>query len=301
MDKDYIIKKWLNGDLSNEEQRVFDEIEDSGLLKEILEEAERFRGQNPSKVVAFEKLEEKLHQRNTSNTNWLQLISRVAAVFVVGIGLYFLFKNNPNKVYTTELAQKEIVNLPDNSQVTLNSLSELSFSATQWDDERSVALKGEAYFDVAKGKRFDVNTAVGKVSVLGTEFNVIVRDSIFSVVCYEGLVQVVHNNKATQLPAGKAYHFLKGNTQVVDIALAQPKWLQNLSVFEGATIEQVFEALEDEYQIRIVIDQIDNTTKFTGAFEHDNLENALKEITQTLKLTYEINTDKTVIIKNVKK
>ena len=301
MDKDYIIKKWLNGDLSNEEQRAFDEIEDSGLLKEILEEAERFRGQNPSKVVAFEKLEEKLHQRNTSNTNWLQLISRVAAVFVVSIGLYFLFKNDPNKVYTTELAQKEIVNLPDNSQVTLNSLSELSFSATQWDDERSVALKGEAYFDVAKGKRFDVNTAVGKVSVLGTEFNVIVRDSIFSVVCYEGLVQVVHNNKATQLPAGKAYHFLKGNTQVVDIALAQPKWLQNLSVFEGATIEQVFEALEDEYQIRIVIDQIDNTTKFTGAFEHDNLENALKEITQTLKLTYEINTDKTVIIKNVKK
>jgi len=301
MDKDYIIKKWLNGDLTNEEQRAFDEIEDSGLLKEILEEAERFRGQNPSKVVAFEKLEEKLHQRNTSNTNWLQLISRIAAVFVVGIGLYFLFKNDPNKVYTTELAQKEIVNLPDNSQVTLNSLSELSFSATQWDDERSVALKGEAYFDVAKGKRFDVNTAVGKVSVLGTEFNVIVRDSIFSVVCYEGLVQVVHNNKATQLPAGKAYHFLKGNTQVVDIALAQPKWLQNLSVFEGATIEQVFEALEDEYQIRIVIDQIDNTTKFTGAFEHDNLENALKEITQTLKLTYEINTDKTVIIKNVKK
>lgn len=301
MDKDYIIKKWLNGDLSNEEQRAFDEIEDSGLLKEILEEAERFRGQNPSKVVAFEKLEEKLHQRNTSNTNWLQLISRAAAVFVVGIGLYFLFKNDPNKVYTTELAQKEIVNLPDNSQVTLNSLSELSFSATQWDDERSVALKGEAYFDVAKGKRFDVNTAVGKVSVLGTEFNVIVRDSIFSVVCYEGLVQVVHNNKATRLPAGKAYHFLKGNTQVVDIALAQPKWLQNLSVFEGATIEQVFEALEDEYQIRIVIDQIDNTTKFTGAFEHDNLDNALKEITQTLKLTYEINTDKTVIIKNVKK
>ena len=142
---------------------------------------------------------------------------------------------------------------------------------------------------------------MGTISVLGTEFNVIVRDSIFSVSCYEGLVQVTHNNETTRLPAGKAYHFLNNTPKVTDVVLAQPKWLQNLSVFDGATIAQVFKTLENEYQIQVVVDQIDGTTKFTGAFEHNNLNNALKAITQTLNLTYEFSTDKTVIIRNAKK
>lgn len=301
MDKDYIIKKWLNGDLTQEEQLAFDEIEDSGLLKEIIEEAERFKGQNPSKVLAFEKLEEKLYPKNTTNTNWVQLISRIAAVFVIGIGLYFLFRGDNLDVYTTQLAQKEVIILPDESQVTLNSLSELSFNGDKWEDGRNVELIGEAYFDVAKGKRFDVITPVGTISVLGTEFNVMVRDSIFKVSCYEGLVKVVHNNTTTRLPAGKAYHFLNNTPKVTDVVLAQPKWLQNLSVFDGATIEEVFKALENEYKIQVVMDQIEGTAKFTGAFEHDNLNNALKAITQTLNLTYEFNTEKTVIIRNAKK
>lgn len=301
MDKDYIIKKWLNGDLTKEEQLAFDEIEDSGLLKEIIDEAERFKGQNPSKVIAFDVLEEKLQQRKTTNTNWVQLISRVAAVFVIAMGLYFLLRGDNYSVHTTQLAQKEVIVLPDESEVTLNSLSELSFNGTKWEDNRNVEIKGEAYFDVAKGKRFDVNTPVGTISVLGTEFNVIVRDSIFSVSCYEGLVQVTHNNETTRLPAGKAYHFLNNTPKVTDVVLAQPKWLQNLSVFDGATIAQVFKTLENEYQIQVVMDQIDGTTKFTGAFEHNNLNNALKAITQTLNLTYEFSTDKTVIIRNAKK
>ncbi|MGW9685956.1 FecR family protein [Flagellimonas sp. 2504JD1-5] len=301
MDKDYIIKKWLNNDLTKEEEHIFDEIEDSGLLKEIIEEANRFRGQNRSKVVAFEELEEKLDQRKDSNTNWTRFAYRAAAIFVLGIGLYFVLKGDDQHMFTTQMAQTEVINLPDNSKVTLNSLSQLSFNDVKWDEERSLQLKGEAYFDVTKGKKFEVHTPFGKISVLGTEFNVIARDSIFSVVCYEGLVQVAHNNDTTQLPAGKGYHFFNNTPQVVNVALSQPKWLQDLSVFEEATIVQVIKVLEEEYQVQVVLDQIDVATRFTGAFEHDNLENALQAITQTLKLTYEFSDTNTVIIRNAKK
>ena len=69
----------------------------------------------------------------------------------------------------------------------LNELSQLEYNASKWDENRSLELKGEAFFDVEKGKRFDVTTEFGNVSVLGTEFNVLSRDSIFKVSCYEGL------------------------------------------------------------------------------------------------------------------
>ena len=37
---------------------------------------------------------------------------------------------------------------------------------------------------------------------------------------------------------------------------------------------------------------------FTGAFELDNLDNALEAITQTLNLTYENNGDNVITIRN---
>ena len=73
--------------------------------------------------------------------------------------------------------------------------SELNYNASKWGEKRELELKGEAFFDVEKGKRFDVNTELGKISVLGTEFNVLSRDSIFKVSCYEGLVQVTYGNE----------------------------------------------------------------------------------------------------------
>ena len=44
MDKEYLIKKWLNNDLSETEAKAFNALEDADLYKEIIEEAQRFNG-----------------------------------------------------------------------------------------------------------------------------------------------------------------------------------------------------------------------------------------------------------------
>ena len=63
MDKEYLIKKWLNNDLSETEAKAFEALEDADLYKEIIEEAQRFNGNTHAKVESFDALEKKLESK----------------------------------------------------------------------------------------------------------------------------------------------------------------------------------------------------------------------------------------------
>ena len=301
MSKNFLIQKWLNNDLTAQEQKVFDTLEESDFLKEILEEGHRFKAQNSSKVGTYEKLKKKLPLKKNKEYRLPQIFARIAAVLIIGLSLLYYFENEKEIVFKTQRAQKEQITLPDASQVTLNELSQVHFNPETWDQKRSLQLRGEAYFEVAKGKRFDVHTEFGTVSVLGTEFNVIARNGTFSVTCFEGLVQLSHQKNTFLLPAGNAYRFQNGVGKSFSVAEIQPDWIQNLKVFEQKNIEVVFKAMEEHYKIKIVSESINSKLLFTGAFELDNLENALKEVTKTLDFTYEIMNPNIVIIRNAKK
>lgn len=297
MDKEQLIKKWLNNDLSETESKAFNALKDANLFKEIIEEAQRFSGNTHANVESFDALDKILVSKKTTSTNWMTIVSSLAAILVVGFALFTVINTDQINSFKTDLAQNETITLPDNSIVNLNELSELEYVSSNWNENRSLTLKGEAFFDVEKGKRFDVNSAFGKVSVLGTEFNVLSRDRIFKVSCYEGLVQVTHNNKDIKLPAGTEFILSSGKGLKTSIAVAEPYWLKNMSVFENASFEAVVEELEKQYNISIQYPSELNIN-FTGAFEHNNLENALKSISKPLNLTYTIQNTNEVIIKN---
>jgi ferric-dicitrate binding protein FerR (iron transport regulator) len=115
--------------------------------------------------------------------NWLL---RIAAVLVIGIGLFFA--SVPMQT-TTELTQNKMQKtflLPDDSEVTLNSASQIEYKKWNWTDHRELQLEGEAFFKVTKGQTFDVLTRLGKVTVVGTQFNVKARGDRFEVICFEG-------------------------------------------------------------------------------------------------------------------
>lgn len=300
MDREELIKKWISNDLSKAELETFNAMEDAALYKEIAEEAKRFGGSLNAKVAPYEQFEQRLRAEKSQPVPWLKIVSSVAAILVVGLALFTLLNNNKIATFSTELAQKELITLPDNSIVNLNELSELEFNKTTWTDNRTLTLKGEAFFDVEKGKRFEVKTNLGSVSVLGTEFNVLVRDSIFKVACYEGLVEVNYNNKALKLPAGNAFVLSSGKAKKTTIAIAEPHWLKNMSVFKNASVASVIKELEEQYNVSVDF-PIGLTMKFTGAFEHNNLSNALKSITQPLNLTYDIIDATKVIIRHEQK
>jgi len=300
MDKEYLLKKWLDNNLSEAEAEAFNALDDAKLYNEIAEEAQRFNGQYHAKVPAFEALESQLQDKKLSSINWMKVASRFAAVFIIGLTLFMFFNRDITNTIATDLAQKETITLPDNSRVELNELSQLTYSPSNWDNERTLNLKGEAFFDVEKGKQFDVNTKFGKVTVLGTEFNVFTKDSMFKVTCYEGLVQVSYKDEVIKVPAGSEFILKSGIAKKSNITTAEPYWLKNMSVFKDASVQIVLLELESQYSITVTDSIAANTLRFTGAFEHDNLINALKSVTQPLGLTYKIINNKEVVIHNAK-
>lgn len=300
MDKEYLLKKWLDNDLSEAEAKTFKALEDADLYEEIVEEAQRFGGHHRAKVPAFETLEQRLQDKKVSSFNWIKPASQIAAVLFIALAVFMFWNTNKTNTISTELAQNETIILPDNSVVELNELSQLDYKPSNWDKKRTLNLKGEAFFDVEKGKRFDVTTQSGTVSVLGTEFNVFSKDSIFKVTCYEGLVQVSYMDEVIKLPAGSEFILESGKAQKTEIAIAEPYWLKNMSVFKDAPIQAVFSELENKYNLTITDSITVDDLRFTGAFEHLNLERALEAISQPLGLTYTIVNNKKVILRNAK-
>src|SRR5690606_22489623 len=118
--------------------------------------------------------------------------------------------------------------LPDNSKVVLNSDSEAEYKSWNWNKKRSVELKGEAFFKVAKGKTFDVNTSLGKVTVVGTQFNVKARDNRFDVTCFEGKVKVTYKNEEVFLTPGESVTFEEGEEiEIPETKAVLPGWINN--------------------------------------------------------------------------
>ena len=219
---------------------------------------------------------------------------RIAAVVLVTIGLYFtIFSNTDKTVKTLAGEQSEIV-LPDNSQVVVNAQSMLSYSAKRWKDNRVVDLNGEAYFKVAKGTTFDVNTPSGQVTVMGTQFNVKQRHDYFEVTCYEGSVKVSSNNRVELLKQGDVYRMIAGEYLQIKTTSKAPQWTQAISSFAKVPLAEVLAELERQYGVEVAPNGIDLDRLFTGGFTHQNLDEALTAITQPMGLEYTVESDKRV-------
>ena len=67
-----------------------------------------------------------------------------------------------------------------------------------------------------------------------------------------------------------------------------PQWTGSKSSFKSVRFHQVLQELERQYNVSITYTGPKQTQFFTGAFVHDNLEDALLAITSPLGLTYKI-------------
>ncbi|TKC62178.1 DUF4974 domain-containing protein [Pedobacter hiemivivus] len=98
-----------------------------------------------------------------------------------------------NTIETPRGGQYQI-KLPDGTQVWLNASSSLKYPAVFTGTTRTVELKGEAYFEVAKDKHrpFKLRSGKQELKVLGTHFNVsaYADDSQVKTTLLEGSVQV---------------------------------------------------------------------------------------------------------------
>jgi len=289
MEKDYLLKKWLNNNLTDEEQKAFERLEDHDLHTAIIEKASYFKASQFSQAASFESLESRLlEQVPVRKLNWTQTLLRLTGVIVIAFGLYFLlFFNNLTHVETLA-SEKTTFELPDASTVTLNALTEVSYHKRNWEKHREITLEGEAYFRVAKGEVFDVITEEGVVTVVGTQFNVKQRGPYFEVTCYEGVVKVTSHETTKELLAGDSFSVYGNDVKFDTTTGASPQWTKNVSEFRSIPFREVIAELERQYDISVAYDADYATRIFSGGFTHNDLDNALKSITEPLKLTYKM-------------
>ncbi|MET1260262.1 FecR domain-containing protein [Flagellimonas sp. DF-77] len=288
MQENYLAK-WLNGELSEEELADFKKSDAYASYAKIRKASENLEAPDFDETQAWERLK---GQRSTDTPKVVPLrpyrqFLRIAAVIaIMMIGSYF-YMESLDDTYRTQLAERTQVLLPDASEVLLNADSKVSFSADNWENERRITLDGEAFFKVAKGKKFTVATTQGSVSVLGTQFNVENRDGFFEVTCYEGLVSVSFNGTEQRLPAGSSFVAVAGEIRHSDQVVAvNPSWMDDESSFKSIPLHYVFEELERQFDVKVKVENVDTDQLFTGTFSNSDLTLALESISTPSQIRY---------------
>lgn len=283
---DTFLARWIAGEASPEEVAAFKKHPDYKKYEHIQEASNALSFIEFNEEEAFNELKIKL-SKTTKIRPLYTWIASIAACAVVTIG--FLFFSNQSKVYKSTIAQQTSVELPDGSKMVLNASAEAEVDIKNWNINRNVFLKGEAFFKVKKGSAFTVNTSLGSVQVLGTQFSVnTVSDQLIIVKCFEGKVKVISTTGEALLTKGMAFQDHKSGIEKWTFNENSPNWITaKETTLYKVPVKQVIMLLKRQYDLSIQQQELLNKEKlFTGTFSNTNLEKALYSVFGVLGVNY---------------
>lgn len=268
----------------------------------------RFTAQNSWKL-----LEKQLFARRNRRLLWMRVASAAAVVLLCMAGwlAYDAWRPAPMLMVST-LAETRTVVLPDQTKVTLNRYSTLSYPERFKEKRRKVHLQGEAYFEVAKDAKhpFIVKAEAVRVKVLGTHFNVEAYpgDAEVRTTLLEGSVAVSlkgENQRLVLAPNESAVYNKEKRTLVQEAAPGAKNeilWRKGIILFDQLPLHEIVRQLSNAFQTDIRIDdpQLQNY-RMTATFDTsedltqilDLLKNAgnfnYKKENNTITLTTKLN------------
>lgn len=311
-----LIVKSLNGTLSAEEKTRFDEllIKNNQAQKHFDDLSKLWKTsgsltlqQGLSRDVRWHNLKEKMEKDPSGDSRFsLKLILRYAAV-LVGISLVaalYLYLPSDNAIVEIKTAYGETraFVLPDESLVTLNAGTSLQYDPASWDEERKLELTGEAFFEVIKSDvPFIVASNNANVHVMGTSFNVRSRNSVTSVTCVTGKVNVskkTNGNQSAVLTQGLGVTVdslvLSDVYHVADNKVIG--WMQGDLHFDNTPLDEVFSEIERHFNKSMILKKETGSQTFTGWFKEPQLDNILSTVCLSAGLKYSIRPDSVIVI-----
>ncbi len=297
------ILKWLNNEMTDEELAAFRKTDDYKFYKNIAEEAKNINLTSVNETVALQDFKSRIANRTKKKSKVISFSRnfafKIAASIALLVGLtYFLF-NFSQETLKADFAENKSFVLPDESSVTLNAVSQITFSKSSFKKNRQLKLDGEAYFSVKKGSAFNVETEQGNIAVLGTEFNVKSRENSFKVFCYEGSVAVSHHNTEIILTKGEGVQLTKNNqlVKLLNPKSSAPLWLNNESEFTEEPYTEVLAEFERQFKMKIISESVNTKVLFTGGFNNKDMNSAIKSITLPLNINYRIKDNEIILSK----
>ncbi|MDO3694022.1 FecR family protein [Wenyingzhuangia sp. chi5] len=292
---DTFLARWLNNELTEKELSDFKNSEDYVAYKKIAQKSTLFRVPAFDETRTFEAIQHKIYHQNKKVKklvpNWVYVMA-AAAVLVFG---FFLFKEDQTTI-TCGVGEQLAYVLPDGSQVELNGNSSIIYVEKKWKEgKRELDITGEGYFKVKKGSTFSVTTKEGKISVLGTQFNIQSIDEFLAVECYEGKVKVENKVEKTILTPGKGVKINQAVKQNYIVTDSVPNWKVNKYNYNAIPLKVVFKDLQNVYQLKFINNGVDLSKLYTGKLLKNDINKALQIICKPMNITFEVK-EKTVII-----
>ncbi|MEP0985181.1 FecR domain-containing protein [Ekhidna sp.] len=229
--------------------------------------------------------------------SWVKYAS--AAVLVLAISLLFVLNNDSGEsVYTNQ-------SLTDGSEILLHGTS--SMEVVNFDENiREVRITGKGYFDIERdeARPFIIHTDNAKVQVLGTSF--LVKTTAYGTeVCVEsGVVELSKKTTGSEvisvkLEKGEMGLISNNNKGIIKRNIGDANylaWKTKVLTFNGNTMTEVEQVLEDVYGIDVKFENPDfKNCKLTAKFNKKKAKDAIEIIARTFGVEFEYKDGKAIL------
>jgi transmembrane sensor len=252
---------------------------------------------------AYKKLNDKLEtegllsEEKSLSLDWKRYLRVAAAIFLFAglssIIAFYLLDNNTS--YSNQVfAESRVLefDLPDGSHITLNTGSEIFYN-DDFSNARSLKLSGEAFFNVKPDLEhpFTITTGKGKVTVLGTSFNVketktnrvevFVETGTVKLEAQKGTEGLILKKGMIGESDGKSARFLKETN---------PNYLAWKTLdfkFIDTNLIEIINELEEAYHVSIEYDKKDlEDLKLTTTYQNQSIDTIIQTICTAFKIDY---------------
>jgi ferric-dicitrate binding protein FerR (iron transport regulator) len=300
---DILLSKWLQKTISDAELELLSQEYDLDSLQEVLKRQESLEFDLAPTDDLWSTLEEKLTDKEvkperikTSSRGFKSLLPLIVLLALLLSALvYYFMRPAPGEInINTKPAQQVQQIIANNTTVDLAPGSSIVYNEDTWQESRVVNLRGQAFFDVSKGDKFSVNTSLGVVEVLGTEFEVWERDEILTVSCYEGQVKVTNaNGQSMEIGAGEKVIVNNGQIgQIEKHDTQRPGFLTGRVSYDKIEFSSLVKEIERFYNVAVNTNDVEMTKSFSGILISNDIEKGCSYIAETLDLNYEMGTEK---------
>lgn len=289
------LAKWLNKELSAQEiaqLKASGELDD---LNSVIEDIDTWSLPPMDLNAGIKRIQTEKANPQVSKTiklsptrSWMRYAAAIAFLALSYFGWDY-FQSQQSTVWQTAIGETKVYELPDGSKAHLDAGSTISFQKGSWEQDRTLTLEGQAFFEVVKGNSFRVNTEKATVTVLGTKFNVRASSQSFRTICYEGKVSVKSGSEETILVAGDAVEIRDDVLTPFKAKEDRPDWFSGFSKYQEVPLPQVVNDLKRHYSINIELPEKYSQLKFSGTLTHAHLKEALNTLFIPMEITYSMN------------
>lgn len=264
--------------------------------------------QEVSKAEAWRRLEkriqhEKANKIPTPKRSVVPLyVTLSVAVAATVMYLIFHYGYNSPPAYSpdtvTQFGEVQKFWLPDSSSIALNSNSSVRYSYNKLTGHRNIVLKGDALFNVKKGKDFIVSFYGGEVKVKGTSFYISAyTPNLLQVDCIEGAVDVTLCSQVLSLGKGQGVKCFKGKISERYRCEEQDvkSRLEGIFYWEKVSLAEIDELAEYRFGYDILLEPGLENRNFSGQLDFTNIEGCLLIISMAMNVGYTINEERKTI------